>query len=97
MKGGFPRVVLQSVKGQTVLSAISGLFSFFWRALVGFDLRGAPYLISNPRLSLAFMRERGRLLRGNVLAPGVSASFLLLQKYSHTLHLCSIYLLGQQI
>lgn len=29
MKGGFPRVVLHSVKGQTVLSAISGLFSFF--------------------------------------------------------------------
>lgn len=63
MKGESPRVVLQSLREQTVLSAVLALFTLFRRALVGRDLRGALLLISNPQLSPAFMLERGRLLR----------------------------------
>lgn len=63
MKGESPRVVLQPLREQTVLSAVPALFTLFRRSLVGRDLRAALHLISNPRLSPAFMPERGRLLR----------------------------------
>lgn len=63
MKGESPRVVLQSLREQTVLSAVPALFPLFRRAVAGCDLRGALHLTSTPRLSPAFMLERGRLLR----------------------------------
>lgn len=96
MKSESPRVVLQSLGEQTVLSAFPALFTLFRRALVGCDLRGALHLVSNPRLSPAFMLERGRLLR-EASRPWRRRFLPLLHKYSHILHLYLIYLLGQQI
>lgn len=94
MKGQFPRVVLQSVKGQTVLSTISGLFSFFWLALVGFDL-SAPHI--KPPVVPGFHAGAWEAAEGKRPHPWCLRFLLLLQKYSHILHLCSIYLLGQQV
>lgn len=75
MKGESPRVVLQSLGEQTVLSAVPALFALFRRALVGCDLRGALHLIKPPIVP-GFHAGAWEAAEGSVLAPGVYASSL---------------------